>query len=424
MLNKSAPQAKVLLCGGGNAVHVLASYIGSLPEAKVCILSLYPGESERLQEAVDSSENGIQCTRNDGLPVYGKPALISNDPSEVTPDSDVIIMALPAAFHEMYLKKLKPHLKHGVLIGAMPGQSGLDLCMRHVLGEKVCSAANLFGFETLPWACRIKEYGKRVEVLGTKAEVSVSVVPCKENSVGSVIETIQHLIGPEPVLKPSGSLLVTTLANVNIVHPTISYGFYRDKNLTEPFDSPPIFYQGVDERTGDMLTKISDEVLRIRDCLSARYAGLDLSSVVHLRDFMLKCYSDYIEDKTSVTTMLQTSRAHAGLCHPVREVKVGNATKYLPDFGYRYFTEDLPCGMLVIRGIAELSGVATPVLDEVIAWCQKVMGMEFLVDGKLRGRDVGRTRCPQAYGYTDLDTFMRENHYLEVKSPEELPVAQ
>ena len=69
--------------------------------------------------------------------------------------------------------------------------------------------------------------------------------------------------------------------------------------------------------------------------------------------------------------------------------------------------------MLVIRGIAELAGVATPMLDEVVTWCQTVMGKEFLVDGKLCGKDLSLARCPQVYGFTDLDTFLKANHYVE-----------
>ncbi|KAL7552227.1 hypothetical protein ACHAWF_015446 [Thalassiosira exigua] len=404
---------KVLLCGGGNAVHVLTSRIGSLPDAQASILSLYPGEAERLEKAVAAAGKGVHCTTDSGAPpTHGKPAAISDDPSKVAPDADVVVMALPAAFHQLYLERLKPFLKAGVIIGAMPGQSGLDLCARHVLG-KTFDSVDLFGFETLPWACRIHEYGKSVEVLGTKAEIGATVVTCADDSKEEVLGTLQHLIGPKPVLKSLGNFLATTLANVNIVHPTISYGFYRDRDLTKPFDSPPIFYQGVDERTGEMLERISDEVLRLRDFLCRKYPTLDLSSLIHLREFMVKCYSDYIDDTTNVTSMLQTSRAHVGLCHPMIEVNVDGTTKYLPDFNYRYFTEDLPAGMIVIRGIAELAGVPTPTLDEVIMWSQEVMGREFLVDGKLVGKDLKWTRCPQVYGYSDLDTFLRANHYLE-----------
>ncbi len=43
------------------------------------------------------------------------------------------------------------------------------------------------------------------------------------------------------------------------------------------------------------------------------------------------------------------------------------------------------------------------------------MKQEFLVDGKLCGKDLNKTRCPQAYDYTDLDTFLKANHYLPLK---------
>ena len=70
-------------------------------------------------------------------------------------------------------------------------------------------------------------------------------------------------------------------------------------------------------------------------------------------------------------------------------------------------------GLVVTRGIAELAGVPTPHMDDVILWCQKMIGKEYLVDGKLIGKDLHSTRAPQHYGFTDLDTFMEANHYLE-----------
>ena len=52
-------------------------------------------------------------------------------------------------------------------------------------------------------------------------------------------------------------------------------------------------------------------------------------------------------------------------------------------------------------------------MDDVILWSQKVMGYEYLVDGKLCGKDLNSTRCPQRYGFTDLDSFMKANRYVE-----------
>ena len=69
-------------------------------------------------------------------------------------------------------------------------------------------------------------------------------------------------------------------------------------------------------------------------------------------------------------------------------------------------------GLVVTRGVAELAGVPTPHMDDVILWCQDMIGKEYLgVDGKLNGKDLNSTRAPQRYGFTDLDTFMKENNY-------------
>jgi len=143
---------KVLLCGGGNAIHVLTSYIGSKSDCDVSVLTLFPGEAERFKDAVGEGEKGIKCDNDLGEPVYGKPVTITNDTAEVTAqgDIDVVILAIPSFTHELYLKTLKPYLKPGVIIGAMPGQAGFDLCARYCLGDDFVSQSNLFSLETLP----------------------------------------------------------------------------------------------------------------------------------------------------------------------------------------------------------------------------------------------------------------------------------
>ena len=407
---------KVLLCGGGNAIHVLTSLISAQPDNDVSILSLFPGEAERLCDAI--TEEGIRCVNDIGDDVYGRPVMVSASVKEAAQDNiDAVILALPSFTHELYLKALKPYLKPGVLIGAMPGEGGFDLTARHVLGDAFVTASSVFALETLPWACRITEYGKSVEVLGTKKEVDVVITPKQGESVEAVLEVIQGLVGRLPVMKAACNFLAVTLMNINSIwHPTISYGYYRNKDVTKPFDEPPLFYQGVDEYTGEMLSKISDEVLELKRVLVEKYPGLDLSSLHHVREWMLRAYGDDIEDKSSIYRMLNTNKGYRGITHPMREV-VGTSggKKYVPNFNYRYFSEDLPMGLVVTRGIAELAGVPTPNMDSVILWCQEKMGKEYLADGGiLTGKDIKTTRAPQTFGFTDLDTFLKVNHYVEM----------
>jgi hypothetical protein len=84
----------------------------------------------------------------------------------------------------------------------------------------------------------------------------------------------------------------------------------------------------------------------------------------------------------------------------------------MPQLDHRYLNEDLPCGLLVQKGVALLAGVPTPVMDKVIEWCQDKMQKEFLIHGELVGKDVAMTRTPQRYGWFDLDTFLNDNEYV------------
>lgn len=163
---------KVLLCGGGNAIHVLTSYTGSLPDTEVCILSICPGEAGRLNATI--TDGGIACENDlSSTKVHGQPNLVTDNPAETVAsgDIDVVIMAIPSTFHKDYLEALKPYLKPGCMVGAMPGQSGFDLCVCHILGSKFVQESSIFALETLPWACRILEYGRSVQVLGTKVSL-------------------------------------------------------------------------------------------------------------------------------------------------------------------------------------------------------------------------------------------------------------
>jgi hypothetical protein len=403
---------KVLLCGGGNAIHVLSSYVSALADCEVSILSLFPGEAGRLGQAIGDA--GIQCINDLGADKFGKPAAVSDDPA-VANGADVVILALPSFTHELYLAKLKPFLKRGVILGAMPGEGGFDLAARHILGDDFVRSSSLFALETLPWACRIVDYGKSVEVLGTKKEIDVVITPAVGQTIDDTLQLLQRLVGPQPKMMPACNSLAVTLMNINSVwHPTISYGFYRNKDLTQAFDEPPLFYQGADEYTGEKLALVSDEVLQLKKVLTEKYPTLNLSSLHHVREWMLRSYGDDIGDTTNIYTMLQTNKGYRGLTHPTVTVETPDGgTQYRPNFKYRYFTEDIPCGLVVTRGIAELAAVPTPHMDDIILWCQGVMGKEYLKDGKLCGKDLDSTRAPQHYGWTDLDSFMQKNHYIE-----------
>jgi ketol-acid reductoisomerase len=153
MTSANEKKTKVLLCGGGNAIHVLTALIASKPNCEVSIFSTFPGEAQRITDSMPSE--GIQCMNDLGPDKYGKPVRVSDKAEDVVPGSDIIILAIPSFTHEIYLRAVQPFVKPGVVVGAMPGEGGFDMCARHVFGKEFVDQSNIFALETLPWACRI-----------------------------------------------------------------------------------------------------------------------------------------------------------------------------------------------------------------------------------------------------------------------------
>merc|ERR1712188_24676 len=103
-------------------------------------------------------------------------------------------------------------------------------------------------------------------------------------------------------------------------------------------------------------------------------------------------------------TLFSTNRAFRGLTAPMETTEDG---KFTPSYKTRYMTEDLPHGICVLRGFAEIVGVATPWMDRVINFCQDKTGLEYLKDGKIQGKDIVKSGVPQRWGLHTLEDLRR-----------------
>ena len=349
----------VVICGGGNGTHVLAGLVPTVADfGEVYVLSTFMDEADKFTRAAATQGGEVHVRRckegpnGEDVMVKGRPTRVTNDPS-IAAKADVIVFAVPAFAHGGYLKAIQPHIRKSgskapggrVILGAMPGESGFDIQAQHILGEDLFNSISLFALETLPWAARLSEYGKSVDILGTKFDVDVAVTP---SSMGAeVVKVVQKLMANDlPRLHLIKSMLVVTLMNINQVwHPTITWGRYRDWDWKTPFDEPPLFYEGVDEVTGEMLSKISDEILEVKKFLETKY-NMDLTGLRHVKDWMVRAYGNDIGDKSSLHRMMNTNKGYLTLTHPMVKTDEG---KYMPNFKYRYMSEDVPMGLVVTR---------------------------------------------------------------------------
>ena len=92
------------------------------------------------------------------------------------------------------------------------------------------------------------------------------------------VSTLQYLLGPLPKLLMEGHLLGIQLMSVNAyLHTSIMYGQWCDWDGVA-LDEPPQFYWGMSEAASNLLSSVSDEVLKTAQTVQEK-SGAIMSQV-------------------------------------------------------------------------------------------------------------------------------------------------
>jgi len=386
----------VLVCGGGNAAQVATAMFAH--RYSTIAVSLFADEAAKWKEALGTDE--YELTLDTGKVLKSRPDDITNDPS-VAAKADAIVLAVPSFAHGQYFEAFQPYIKPDTVVACMPARSGGDILMAAKLKEKAGDVI-FVGFETLPWACRFTEWGRKATVLGTKGAILAAVTP--KTKWPQAFAVLQGLLGVFPNVTESPTNLGISLRNPGaVIHPGVMYGRWcPEKWDGTPVGEKPLFYQGVEDFSESVLLGLTNEVQAVRKKMEEVVPGLDLKDAVDLKQWYLDCYGGQMTDTSSLKGCMNTNPGYAGLTHPCKE----EDGKFMPDLKYRYLSEDVPTGMCFNKGLGEILGVPMPMTDKVMAWAQKCIGMEIMVDGKMCGKDIAKTRAPQATGITTLQQFL------------------
>ena len=390
---------KILVCGGGNGAHCLAATASALPGVEVNVLTLFKDEAQRWSNVLGNDSIIVNATYNDGhtSEIRGKPKLITKDAMKAMEGVNVIFFVVPAFAHQQYFDELGPYIKPNTVLIGMPGQAGFEFQALKNLKQAAPTCA-VISLESLPWACRILEFGKKVQILGFKDVLGASVIPGKGSYRQQPLQIVQSILGEKPLVKPTQNYIAVNLMAKSIIHPPLMYGQWRNWDGVALKESP-LFYQGVDDEQADLLSKVSGEVVATASAIHKQRNDLDMSEVIHIYDWYSIYYRDQVSDNTSLKTCMVTNKAYNGLLHPMKKTDKG----LVPDFTYRYTAEDIPYGLVVMKGIAECVGVKTPTIDTIVTWAQEKLGKEYLVGDALKGKDVNLSRAPQAFGFKTLE---------------------
>lgn len=369
---------RIAICGGGNVAHVLAGLLSQSQGLEIRVLTRKPylwGEAIRVRD-------------DQGLVTTGRPRLISSQAGEVVPGADLVILALPAYARAAVLKTIAPHLTGNVWIGSFPGSGGFDWMAQKAL-QGASARVSIFGAQRVPYISRIIHYGREVFGSPKKEGIAIAAIPQSRSSeIASILEDVLHM----PVSRLSNFLEITLATSNPILHPARMYTLFHDYEAGSFWQERVLFYEGWDDAASDLLIRMDREVHDI----FARIP-LDLSGISPL----LKHYG--VDDAQELTRKISGIASFKGIPTPMLETEDG----FIPDYNSRYFTEDISFGLLIIKGVAVIAGTDTPVIDTVLAWAQEMMHKEYLVGGKMVGRDIAETPIPQNSGIVTTSDLIR-----------------
>jgi len=370
---------RIAICGGGNVAHVLAGLLSQRKGLEIRVLTRKP----------DLWGKSIQVLDDQDRSTTGRPHLISNLANEVIPGAELVILALPAYARVAVLKTIAPHLTGNVWVGSLPGSGGFDWLVQKAL-QGASASISIFGAQRVPYICRIIQYGREVFGSPKREGIAIAAIPQSRSSeIASILEDILQM----PVSCLNNFLEITLATSNPILHPARMYTLFHDYETGRFWPERILFYEGWDDAASELLIRMDREVHDI----FARIP-LDLTYILPL----LEHYG--VRNAQELTRKISDIASFKEIPTPMLETENG----FIPDFQSRYFTEDIPFGLLIIKGVAAITGTATPMIDRVITWSQEMMHKEYIVGGKLGGKDIAGTPIPQNAGIITTASLVRK----------------
>jgi len=365
---KECRKVNICILGGGNIGTLLLADIGRNDKLRVRLLTSKPNVWNDIIEVYDS---------NNVFKYSGKIDMVSDNPDDVIRDADIIISTLPSHVFSIVLDKINSSIKPGTWIGMMPGSGGGEFYLKKLFGSKCV----LFGFQRVHGISRVKEYGKSVYDLGRKSELYIATIP-KELSV-EVATTMEDIIGIK-CYSHRNYLNVTLTPSNPILHTSRLYSLFREYSNNCYWDREIEFYSDWTDEASDILIECDKEL----QGMCKMIGNIDLSGV--------KSLTTYYESSTpkEMTEKIRSIKAFSGIKVPMIRREKG----YVPDFNSRYFKEDFPYGLCIIKSFCDIIGLNTPMIDEILLWYEATNGLNYFVEGKFEGKDLTDLLLPQNFG--------------------------
>jgi len=397
---KHTRRLNVCLVGGSAGSHVLAASLDR-ELFEVNLLTRRP-------EAFST----ISCTFDDGSTVQGTLQRASAVAAEVVPQADFVLLSLPVGASVEMLSSIAPHVAEHAIVGTLYGQGGFQFWMRQLLPAQ---ASRSFAFKYFPFVARIPPggYGCRVHASSGRVHGGELAVACdrasaiSEEPLSTLLAQICSIIGvAQPCQVPWMELLLAP--NNQLVHMSRLFALHGGPAASgiaaAPFAKPPLFYQAWDEASSAMVHAMEDDMRALQAALQR--AGHPPMGKIYLKRGLALGYGPGVISDASTLETIYTSNANlAGLRMP--SLPSDDGCGVVADTTHRFFTDDVPWGLVVLRSLGDILQVRTPAIDSTLRWAQAKMGHSYLLsDGRLAGPNVVDSGALPRFGVGSIDGLL------------------
>ncbi len=392
----------VTIAGGGASAHVLIPLLASAGHT-VQLLTRRPADwSRRIELQQQSIDEEIERT------LTGTLSRATDDPADVIPESDVVILCMPVCSYRAALRGIAPHLRRDreVHVGTIYGQAGFnwmtgEIERKHGLGNLVTFAVGL-----IPWICRVREYGSIGVTYGCKALNLAAVSPRDRFAEfdRKFLDAICKQWFDKGAFEQADSFLSLNLSVDNqIIHPSRCYGlFKRYGGRWANREEIPYFYRDFDGLSADLLRSLDSDYSKVRDGIRVRFPKRDFP---HMLDYLGSERLSYQSENTDIRESFTTSKTLGAIKPPTRQLPSG---EWGIDTDHRFFTDDISYGVCIAKWMAQQMDIAVPTIDAIIEWVQELCGEEYVKNGELLVNSESlsgdlRSGIPPVYGIETIE---------------------
>ena len=343
---------KICVVGGGNLGHYIVAKLGNQHE--VSVLTREASEWSEIIVAEDIS----------GKVFSGKVCEVSENPESVLVGRELIFVTWPTHIVAEKMCTIEKYIEAGTMICFCPGYGGKEFICKNLINKGVI----VLGTQRVFSSTKILERGKRVQCIDNRPYVQIAVIPASESQI---CKTLIEDLFQKPCIVYENYLNITFTPSNPVLHTSRLYSLFKEHKAGQVYEEHFAFYSNWSEKASEVLIKCDDELQEICTELSL----IDTSGVKSLKEHYEIAFVDAENDVCRMTKKIRSLKFLKDFA-PMIKCETG----YMIDLSARYFKEDFAYGLNVIANFAQILGVDTPQMNEILSWYTKIMNIANLED--------------------------------------------